>query len=343
MKYVLTILLLMTTFTVYSQNQSLPVLKMYKSDNSVTIIPLKEIDSLVHVSVVPVNLTLLEAKSITNTSAGFEANILSTGEGTISQIGFCWSTLQNPTILTNKVNGSWKDSIKFSSTIYSLTKNTKYYVRAFAFNQLGISYSNQIEFTTLNIEDSLFESVKIGTQIWTSRNLDVSTYRNGDTIRHARTPEEWQDAASKGEGAWSYRYHDPKNGEVYGKLYNWYAVSDSRGLAPTGYHVPSDAEWTILTYFLGGEGIAGFKMKSTSGWSNNGNGDNSSGFNGLPGGTCNNAGNFDYIQGNGALWSSSENNASLAWFRVLYDDSNRGVERGSFHKNSGLSVRCIKD
>ena len=93
MKYVLTILLLMTTITVFSQNQSLPVLKMYKSDNSVTITPLKEIDSLVHVSIVPVNLTLLDIKNITNTSARFEAIILSKGEGTISQIGYCWSTL----------------------------------------------------------------------------------------------------------------------------------------------------------------------------------------------------------------------------------------------------------
>ena len=342
MKHLIPILLLMSTFTVFSQNQSLPVLKMYKSDNSVIITPLKEIDSLVHVSIVPINLTLLDIKNITGTSARFEAIILSKGEGTISQIGYCWSTLQNPTILANKINGTWKDSINFSNTIYSLTKNTKYYVRAFAYNELGLSYSNQIEFSTLNKEDSLLESVKIGTQIWTTKNLDVSTYRNGDTIRHASTQQEWQDAASKGEGAWCYYNHDPKNGEVYGKLYNWHAVKDSRILAPSGYHIPSDLEWSLLTEYLGGEEIAGFKMKSTSGWYDNGNGDNSSGFNAFPGGYCNNDGYFNFITDYGSWWSSSENDAGDAWFRHLNFYTTK-VDRGYSHKDSGFSVRCLRD
>ena len=342
MKYVLTILLLMTTFTVFSQNQSLPVLKMYKSDKSVTTTPLTDIDSLVHVSIVPVNLTLLDVKSITDTSATFEARILSRGEGTISQIGYCWSTTENPTILSNNVNSILKDSINFSNSIYSLTKNTKYYARAFASNEMGISYSNQIEFSTLNKEDSLLESVKIGTQIWTTKNLDVSTYRNGDTIRHARTPEEWQDAASKGEGAWCYYNNDPKNGEIYGKLYNWHAVKNSRILAPSGYHIPSDLEWSLLTEYLGGEEIAGFKMKSTSGWANGGNGDNSSLFNGLPGGYCYNNGNFYNMTENGYWWSSSESNTNLAWSRNLYK-YNTKVGRFNDYKKYGFSVRCLRD
>ena len=343
MKYVLTILLLISTFTVFSQNQSLPVLKMYKSDNSVIITPLKEIDSLVHVSIVPINLTLLDIKNITGTSARFEAIILSKGEGTISQIGYCWSTLQNPTILANKINGTWKDSINFSNTIYSLTKNTKYYARAFAYNEFGISYSNQIEFSTLNKEDSLLESVKIGTQIWTTKNLDVSTYRNGDPIRHASTFQEWTDAQNKNEGAWCYYENDPKNGEIYGKLYNWYAVNDKRGLAREGYHIPSDAEWYVLTEYLGGEGIAGYKMKSTTGWENNGNGDNSSGFNGMPGGyRYRDDGTFSNITEDGYWWSSSERNAGGAWSRSLFNNETE-VYRNDNSKNYGFSVRCIKD
>ena len=342
MKYVLIILFVLNTLDVFSQNQSLPVLKMYKSDNSVITTRLTDIDSLVHVSIVPVNLTLLDIKNITGTSARFEAIILSKGEGTISQIGYCWSTLQNPTILSTNVNSTWKDSINFSNSIYSLTKNTKYYVRAFAYNEFGISYSNQIEFSTLNKEDSLLESVKIGTQIWTTKNLDVSTYRNGDTIRHARTPEEWQDAASKGEGAWCYYNHDPKNGEVYGKLYNWYAVKDSRNLAPSGYHIPSDLEWSLLTEYLGGEEIAGFKMKSTNGWENGVNGDNSSGFNGLPGGGCNYNGSFSSIADYGNWWSSSENNTNNAWYRYLYK-YNTKVSRYGNLKSNGFSVRCLRD
>ena len=186
--------------------------------------------------------------------------------------------------------------------------------------------------------------VKIGKQIWMTKNLDVSIFRNGGTIRHASTKEDWQDAASKGEGAWCYYNYDPKNGEKYGKLYNWYAVKNSRGLAPKGYHIPSDAEWTILTEFLGGEYVAGEKLKSTSGWANggNGNGDNSSGFNGLPGGLCNFDGYFDDVADYGYFWSSSEDRASNSWYRDLANNNAR-VGRSSGYKYNGLSVRCLRD
>lgn len=187
------------------------------------------------------------------------------------------------------------------------------------------------------------QTVNIGTQVWTSKNLDVSTYRNGDLIRYASTPAEWLDAANKGEGAWCYYNNDPKNGEIYGKLYNWYAVNDPRVLAPLGYHIPSDAEWTVLTEYLGGEEIAGFKMKSTSGWSNGGNGDNSSGFNGLPGGYLysTNAGLTFYSATDiGEFWSSSEANADRAWSRLL---SNMAISGNRRDKYRGLSVRCLRD
>lgn len=184
--------------------------------------------------------------------------------------------------------------------------------------------------------------VKIGTQIWMSKNLDVSTYRNGDPIQYARTLEQWVDAASKGEGAWCYYDHDPKNGAIYGKLYNWYAVNDSRGLAPIGYHIPMDAEWTVLTDFLGGEAIAGFKMKSTSGWAIGDNGDNGSGFNGLPGGYYSYFGDFYGIADNGFYWSSSENNANDAWNRYL-NRINTKVDRSNYDKSFGFSVRCLRN
>jgi uncharacterized protein (TIGR02145 family) len=193
------------------------------------------------------------------------------------------------------------------------------------------------------------ETIKIGTQLWASRNLDVSTYRNGDPIRYASTPEEWQDAANKGEGAWCYYGNDPKNGEIYGKLYNWYAVKDARGLAPSDYHIPSDLEWSLLSEYLGGEKIAGFKMKSTSGWRNyqyiyNGNGDNSSGFNGLPGGYCNYkyGGNFYGITESAYFWSSSEYDAGGAWNRNMSIEDSR-VIRQVFDKIYGFSVRCLAD
>ena len=110
------------------------------------------------------------------------------------------------------------------------------------------------------------KSVKIGTQTWTTENLNVSTFRNGYPIMEAKTNEEWNQANENKQPAWCYYENDPKNGAKYGKLYNWYAVNDPRGLAPAGWHVPSDAEWTILSDFLGGGMTAGKKMKSLSGW-----------------------------------------------------------------------------
>ena len=194
----------------------------------------------------------------------------------------------------------------------------------------------------------LSQDVKIGTQTWTSKNLDVSTFRNGEQIPEAKSKEEWSIASQNQTAAFCYYEFDSKNGKVYGKLYNWYAVGDSRGLAPKGYHIPSDAEWTILTDFLGGEEIAAQKMKSKEGWSKNGkksgNGNNSSGFNGLPGGNCSNSPNFYNITDFGYWWSSSEYkyNTNVALYRFL-GGYNARVNSDDDGKNYGMSVRCIKD
>jgi len=212
--------------------------------------------------------------------------------------------------------------------------------------------SSTINLDDTTVNDSTFTDkrnwqkyglVKINTQVWMSENLNTSTYRNGDPIRYASTEQEWQYAGRYGEGAWCYYEHDPKNGAIYGKLYNWYAVNDSRGLAPIGYHIPMDAEWTVLTDFLGGEAIAGFKMKSTSGWANGDNGDNRSGFNGLPGGYYK-LGFFYGIAETGFYWSSSEYNANDAWNRYLNSTPyNTKVDRSNFDKSCGMSVRCLRD
>ena len=141
-------------------------------------------------------------------------------------------------------------------------------------------------------------------------------------------------------GAWCYYENKTAKGTTYGKLYNWFAVNDTRGLAPKGYHIPTDAEWTILTDNLGEE--AGTKMKSTSGWDNNGNGTNTSGFAGLPGGCRYGSGYFYLIGANGYWWSSSEGVASGAWYRYL-GYNNGHVSRGNDSKQDGFSVRCLRD
>ncbi|MFN5842688.1 MAG: FISUMP domain-containing protein, partial [Bacteroidota bacterium] len=149
------------------------------------------------------------------------------------------------------------------------------------------------------------KQVQIGTQIWMAQNSNVDHFRNGSLIPQARTDEEWLEAGDNHLPALCYYNNDPAYGEKYGKLYNWYAVMDSRGLCPTGWHVPSDAEWTILENYLGSE--AGTKLKASYGWYEGGNGTNSSGFSGLPGGFRNDSnGTFYSVGVLGYWWSSTE-------------------------------------
>ncbi len=183
------------------------------------------------------------------------------------------------------------------------------------------------------------QTVTIGSQVWTSKNLNVSTYRNGDVIPQVQDENAWETLTT---GAWCYYDKDTSNGTKYGKLYNWYAVHDPRGLAPKGYHIPTDEDWSKLSDYLGGESGAGTKMKSISGWYKNGNGTNSSGFSGLPGGFRNGFGTFDGIGSNGHWWSSTESDTSDAWFRNLYY-SDGSVYGGNGDRRSGFSVRCLRD
>ena len=186
------------------------------------------------------------------------------------------------------------------------------------------------------------ETVKIGTQEWTVKNLDVSTYRNGDIIPEVKDPKEWSKLKT---GAWCYYDNDPKNGAIYGKLYNWYAVNDPRGLAPEGFHIPSRTEWYSLTTFLGGSDEAGGKMKTTgtSLWkSPNTAATNESGFTGLPGGYRYYDESFNSIGGLGYWWSSSENGTTDAWYRTLSYGGGSATSYGS-GKRVGFSVRCLRD
>jgi uncharacterized protein (TIGR02145 family) len=177
--------------------------------------------------------------------------------------------------------------------------------------------------------------VIIGAQVWMTKNLEVTTFRNGDPIPQAASDDAWELAGKNKQPAWCY------NGEHYGKLYNWYAVNDPRGLAPEGWHVPTDQEWTALEKALGEN--PGNKMKSTWGWHNKGNGTNSSGFSGLPGGYRNTNGPFGDVGKYGHWWSAKECwDDEFAWYRYL-GYSSGDVIRYSGHKERGLSVRCVKD
>lgn len=204
-------------------------------------------------------------------------------------------------------------------------------------SNVSTSTSSSTTTTTTTLDPNL---IPIGTQIWTTRNLEVTTYRNGDVIPQVTDPTAWANLTT---GAWCYYQNNTANGPIYGKLYNWHAVNDSRGLAPTGYHIPSDAEWTTLTDYLGGVGVAGGKMKATTLWNSpNTDATNSSGFTALPGGLRNNFGTFFNIGSIGTWWSSSGFAAPDAWFRYL-EYNNGNASRESSDKKAGFSVRLIKD
>jgi len=190
--------------------------------------------------------------------------------------------------------------------------------------------------------DCIAHDVLIDSQTWTGCNANTKFYNNGDSIPEVTDPTTWMSLTT---GAWCYVNGDPSTESTYGILYNWYAITDPRGFAPVGYHIPSDAEWTTLTDYLGGEAVAGGKMKETGlcHWRTpNAGATNTSLFTGLPGGNRNTSGTFLYIGDYGYWWSSTEDGPGSAWRRGL-SYLNSPAYRASSIKTHGFSVRFIKD
>jgi uncharacterized protein (TIGR02145 family) len=213
--------------------------------------------------------------------------------------------------------------------------------------------SNQDNLT--DIDGNVYEFVTICNQTWTKSNLNVSKYTDGTTIPQVSDQNEW---ANLSTGAWCYYNNTTSNGTTYGKLYNWYAVAGiydavslsnsalRKKLAPAGWHVPTDAEWTLLTDCLGGMTVAGGKMKSegTTLWLNpNTDATNTSRFTALPGGYRTKLGMCFDIGVDSYWWSSSELNNSEAWTRGLGYASGYAYRHNNFGKKGGFSVRCVKD
>jgi len=197
-----------------------------------------------------------------------------------------------------------------------------------------------------DIEGNTYNTVQIGEQCWMKSNLKVSKYRNRDNIPTGLSNSAWQATTS---GAYAIYNNDPVNDGLYGKLYNHYAVTDSRGLCPKGWHVPSDAEWTTLENQLGGSDVAGGALKSTAtqptpgGWNPPNTGaTNSSGFTALPGGLRNGGGDFNGMANHGCWWSSSVSSESNAWDYYLYFN-NSAIYRYFTNRSVGFSVRCCRD
>jgi uncharacterized protein (TIGR02145 family) len=192
-----------------------------------------------------------------------------------------------------------------------------------------------------DIDGDSYNGVQIGTQFWTTKNLNISKYRNGDEIPQVQDAAEWEALTT---GAWCYYDNKEENGTNYGKLYNWYAVNDPRGLAPDGFHIPSDEEWYYLLEYLGGENVAGGKLKEKGKmhWNEpNKKANNNSGYTGLPGGYCSYSGTFNSIGELGYFWSSSDDETEGMSISL---NSDNGISRPYYYdKTYGFSVRLLKD
>ena len=195
--------------------------------------------------------------------------------------------------------------------------------------------------TITDIDGNVYETIVIGNQTWMKTNLNVSKYQDGTPIPEEKDPVKW---ATLTTGAWCYYDNDPKNGKLYGKLYNWYAVNNKKGLAPAGYQIPTDEQWNTLTTFIGSEAGGKMKESGTANWSSpNKDATNSTGFTALPGGYVISNGGFYFIGDYGYWWSSTSNvdDESMAWNRSL--NYNSGIACRSYDgKNYGFAVRCIK-
>lgn len=289
-------------------------------------------------------INTISVSEVTRTSALIEAVINEYGE-TASSIGVCWSTSELPTINDNKTTET-ANAKSFSSLLTELIPGTPYFARAYAVNPAGVAYGETITFTTKSplikdFDGNEYTSVKIGTQTWMVENLKVKHYRNGDPIEKVTQPSDWDSESG--------RYGEYDNNEmvsaIAGNLYNWYAAADPRNIAPEGWRVPTDADWTTLITHLGGENVAGGKLKSTNPqyWQQPNTGaTNSSGFSAVGGGQA----GITYLGGNlfivGIYWTSSDVNPTVGLLRILQFDNSAAVYSGG-NKRSGFSVRLVKD
>ncbi len=308
-------------------------------------------------------VSTVNASSISGSTAISGGSISSNGGSSISSKGVVWSTNSGPSISNNfGITNEGSGISSYTSYISGLLPNTGYYLRAYATNAVGTSYGNEIYFITNNVVGSIFTNPGLGVnfdgyqypsvvlgngQEWITENLRTSKYANGDSIPNVSDNVEWSNLTS---GAWSYYNNNSQYESSYGKLYNWYAVADSRNVCPNGWHVPSNMEWTILTDYLGGESVAGGKLKEigTIHWATPNFAGNESGLTLLPSGSRNLYGYFEYIDNNfigssGLFWSSTEHTDQYRAWRRHVSNAEIHISPDVNFKTTGFSLRCVKN
>jgi uncharacterized protein (TIGR02145 family) len=263
--------------------------------------------------------------------------------------GVCWNTSPSPTILNNVHYGGLGSG--YINILYLLTPGTTYYLRAFAINDYGTGYGNEVVFSTVevspvtvtDIDGNVYHVVTIGTQDWLAENLNVTHYRNGESIPLITDSLEFINTT---EGCCCNAWHFDSWGHVFGKHYNWAAIVDQRNIAPEGFHVPSFDEWITLIDYLGGYKVAGGKIKEngkTHWWcfdSNIGS-TNGFGFSALPGGFRQYGPLYEHYM-EGVFWSSSENIIDPSYVFHIGCDTTE-IFFCTIDKKSACSIRCVRD
>ena len=295
----------------------------------------------------PAVSTLYISTGITSAISG--CDITNDFGSDITEKGICWSDYPSPDIFKNKISYTGTEK-KFNVSITDLVPNSTYYVRAYAKNSIGIGYGEDMIIKTYtgsftDMEDNTYFTVTIGTQVWMAENMKSKKFMNGDLIG---TTTDDLHVALNPEYQWAYS-NDENNVAVYGRLYTWFAVNDSRKICPAGWHVPAFSEVTTLVNYLGGYVTSAGKLKEagTIHWNSpNVGATNSTGFTALPAGYRADVGTFVGFSSFGMWWTSGSfdlNGDSYGYSFSTYSSSIVIGYGGGSLKAHGLSVRCIKD
>ena len=296
-------------------------------------------------------ITTGQVSGVTASTAVCGGSITNDGGSPITAKGVCWSTTPDPDIndfFTSDGTGTGT----FSSSLINLAPATVYYVRAYAKNDVWTVYGEQATFVTklADGEGNLYNTVKIGTQVWMAENLRATKLNDNTAIPNVTDDALWVGTAVP---AYCWYDNDIAYKPTYGALYNWYAVNSGK-LCPSGWHVPTDGEFKMLEQSLGmaidqlelwgWRGTdQGIKMKNITGWDDGGNGTNSSGFTALPGGyRFGGTGAFYWVTTITYWWTSTEDDADRGWYRRL-DSSSTGIYRASTSKKGGKYIRCLQN
>ncbi len=273
-----------------------------------------------------------------NSTATSGGNITNDGGKPVLAKGIVWGTSPSPTLASNFINAG-TGITKYTSNISGLIANTTYYIRAYATTIVGTAYGNEI---IINTSVAIPPSAIICDKVWMQKNMDISTYRNGDPIQHVTDSATWGNLTT---GAWCWYNNDSASyAATYGKLYNWYAVTDPRGFAPLGWHVPEINELLSIFNCVGGSSAAksdAVREEGTTHWTTNPGANNSTGFTALPSGSL--YGKFNGIGVQGRWWSATPTTYEGIIYPYTVEIDLGNVFYLNFNANNGFSVRCIRD